>query len=138
MGELGFCHYNDVIAGVVNQLAADLAADSGIPLFLVRALHNKIIVGIIYSLRCYLGYLDTAQIFSFVSPFLLPFLIYAFSGLRWRKRIVAAILLFPLIFIFLLKPLEIGTKIYIFRGFYILLAIIGCLKLILKIRIGKN
>jgi len=130
MGELGFCHYSDILTALTAQLSGDIAADSGWPLFLIRLLHNKLFSGVLLSLQCYFQYLDTAQVFFFVSPFLLPFLIYAFWGKLWRKRIIFMTFLFPVVFIVFLRSLQIGTKIYVFQGFYILLAVIGWVKAI--------
>lgn len=155
MGELGFCHYSDIAAAVANQLGVDISVDTGWPFFLIRLLHNKAFDWTFFSLKCYFQYLDTEQIFSFLSPFLLPFIIYAFWPARhalpeataplqagsqgnaggpklWRNRIICLILLMPIIFMLLLKSLNIGIKIYAFQGFWILLAIVGCVKMITK------
>lgn len=134
MGELGFCHLNDVFGAAATQLAGDIPADTGWPIILIRILHNKLIAGFILSLRCYFGYFDTQQVFGFISPFLLPFIVYSFWGVLWRKRIIILTLIFPVVFIFLLKPLEIGTKIYVFQGFYIFIAILGFVKMVKNIR----
>ena len=133
MGELGFCHYSDIFAAIKLQLISDITTDGGWPFFLIRALHNKFISGIIFSLQCYLGYFDTQQVFAFISPFLLPFIVYALWGKMWRKGIIILTLIFPVIFIFILKPLNLGIKIYIFQGFWILIAVLGWMKLITKL-----
>ncbi|OGG00045.1 hypothetical protein A3D78_06555 [Candidatus Gottesmanbacteria bacterium RIFCSPHIGHO2_02_FULL_39_14] len=134
MGELGFCHYSDVFQAVTGGLISDITADSGVPIFLVRSLHNKLLYMVIYSLKCYLIYFDFSQVLKFISPFLLPFIIYALLGEKGRKRVILLFLVFPIIFIFLLKNLQIGTKIYVFQGFYITIGIIGCLKIVINAR----
>ena|SRR3989338_10744101 len=136
MGELGFCHSGDVLAHIATAIASDIPADSGMPFVLIRTLHNKLYYGLFFSLKCYLRYFDAQQIFTFISPFLVPFIVFAYWAKFWRKGILFITFLFPLIMIFPLKSLEIGTKIYIFQGFWIFLAITGLIKFV-KMRYFK-
>lgn len=137
MGELGFCHLSDLIKEINLRLLSDITTDGGVPIWLVRMLHNKIAVGAFLSSRCYLQYLDPAQIVTFVSPFLLPFIVYAFIAKKGRKILLTFILIMPLIFIFTLKSLSLGTKIYLYKGIFLLMAFWGFMKLNWKFRSGK-
>lgn len=137
MGELSFCNYSDIRPFVLAILETDISGDRGVPFLLIRMLHNKILYTVLFSIKCYLNYFDFAQILSFVSAFLVPFILFAIIERRWRKQIIIFTLIIPVIFIFLFKNLEIGWKIYIFQEVYILLAFTGAIKVIKKV-IFKN
>lgn len=132
MGELGFCHFGNIASQVANQLGVDISVDTGWPIFLIRLLHNKAVDWAFFSLKCYFQYLSTEQIFSIVSVILLPYIIYAFSGDAWRKRLIFISLVMPIIFMFLLKSITIGIKVFAYQGFWIFLAVAGCVKMLKK------
>lgn len=134
MGDLGFCQSGDIVTAVFRQLLADFSSDGGVPLFVVRALHNKIIAYFILTLRCYIGYFDTEMLFGFVSSFLLPFLFSAALLPKFRRVLLSLLLLIPLFFIFNPLRLDLGARISSYTWFFMLMAIIGCLKLILVFR----
>jgi len=133
MGELGFCHLKDLLSTINTALVSDITTDSGIPIFLVRMVHNKIWYWFLFSSRCYLSYLDPGRIFYNVSPFLMPFVIASFSGKKWRKLAVSLLLLFPIFGITQFQLFNLGTKINLFRLFYMFLSIIGFINLVPKV-----
>lgn len=133
MGELGFCNYHDILKAISTQFLIDSTTDTGWPLFLVRMLHNKLYYGVFYSLRCYFLYIDTAQFSLFFPPVLYPFIVYAFFGKKWRKRIWMSVLVMPILFIIFSSRIGLGEKILVFKIFYILIAIIGGIKIFVKI-----
>jgi len=130
MGELGFCHLKDLLSAITTALVSDITTDGGIPIFLVRMVHNKIWYWFLFSSRCYLAYLDPGRIFYNVSPFLMPFVIALFTGKKWRKFTVSLLLLFPIVGITLFQEFNLGTKINLFRLFYMFLSITGFVKVI--------
>ena len=129
MGELGFCHLKDLLSTINTALVSDITTDSGIPIFLVRMVHNKIWYWFLFSSRCYLSYLDPGRIFYNVSPFLMPFIIASFTAKKWRKLTVSLWLLFPLVGFTQFQQFNLGTKINLFRFFYMSLSIIGFISL---------
>jgi hypothetical protein len=133
MGDLGFCHYSDIAGAVARQLLSDTTADGGIPLLLTRALHNKVITYFILSLRCYLGYFDTEMLFNFISPFLAPFLLTCVLLHHYRKGLLVLLFVMPLFFIGNPLHLGLGSRISVYTWFFVLIAIVGCIKLIRRL-----
>ena len=129
MGELGFCHLKDLLSVITTALVSDITTDGGIPIFLVRMVHNKIWYWFLFFSRCYLSYLDPGRIFYNVSPFLMPFIIASFIGKKWRKLTLFLLLLFPLVGFTQFQQFNLGTKINLFRFFYMSLSIIGFISL---------
>lgn len=133
MGELGLCTATDVFAAMMRQLASDIPADYGLPLLLIRLLHNKLFSFPFFFLRCYLLYFDALQVNRFLSPLLLPFIIYATVQRRGRKFIVLSLILFPLFLIFNPLKFNLGTRYYIYVGYFASLSFFGWLKFFLEV-----
>lgn len=130
MGELNFCNFNDIFQAMNTQILSDITTDGGLPLLLVRLLHNKLISIIFNSSRCYLLYFDASQLIVFISPILYPFILYALFGKKWRRKVWFIFLLFPIIFMYFSPPWQIGSKIIIFKLFYMYFAVIGFIKVL--------
>lgn len=133
MGEIGFCTTGDILKEVATLIISDITTDVDIPFFLIRALHNKPLYFFLTSLRCYFQYLDTTQLAIFVSPFLYPFIVFALLNKKWRRLILISFIFFPLIFIFNPFSWSLGTKIYIYQGYFMILAVVGFVKAFLSL-----
>lgn len=137
MGELGFCTVSDILKSVSVQILSDITTDVGIPIWLVRLLHNKVVSTVFYSLRCYLLYTDVNQLTFFLPVVLFPFIIYAFWEKRWRKIIISGHIIFPLFFILNYLNLNLQIKIMIFRYYYIILGLTGIVKCLLHLKSNR-
>lgn len=132
MGELGFCNARDILDSIHTLFIRDATTDTGIPLFLVRFLHNKIFYGLFSSLRCYFLYLDTVKITEYTSILLLPYIMFAFIDRQWRKIILLTVFLMPIIFIINPFEFDIGAKMLAYQSYFITIAIIGGFKMVLR------
>lgn len=134
MGELGFCTTNDIIQAVFRQLIADISADGNVPIMLVRLVHNKLFFSLFFSLRCYLFYFDASLFARYLSPILWPYIIYALVSKRWRRLFLISLFIFPIFMMFNPFKFSLGTKYYVYLCYYMVLAILGGLKIILDKR----
>lgn len=138
MGELNFCHLKDILAVVHNQLISDITTDTGLPLILIRILHNKLVGGLLNSFRCYVLYLDLGQVTRFVSPFLLPFMVFALLG-KWKRKLIwTIVLIYPLVFILRGNFLNLGDKIMAFKIFFMTLSLVGFVKMVRTVNLKSH
>lgn len=136
MGELGFCTINDIVTTVATSLLSDITTDGGIPLWLVRVLHNKAIAYFTATWRCYFLHLDVTHITQDVSPILIPFIIGTILIAPGRKYFAALLLLFPLFL--MINPLHLPLtgntgRIFVTSYFFSFLAVTGAIKLCTKV-----
>lgn len=129
MGELNFCTLADIFKTAYEQLINDLSLDLHLPYFISRLFHNRLFFLIVPSLRCYILYFDMSQLVRYVPRILIPFILYAFWEKRFRKVLFSMQLLLP--FFFIVNPFNItlGSRIYIFGGYYSLIGLLGAIKL---------
>jgi hypothetical protein len=137
MGELNFCITRDILKAAYEQVTTDQALDIGTPRLLIRLLHNKIF-GLMYAaFHCYLLYFDTLQLATFVSIFLIPFIVVALFFPYKRKLIWAIQLVMPVFFIINPLKFSLSQRIHTFQGFYIFLGVVGVLKVVRMMFIKK-
>jgi len=134
MGELGFCSIHDIQVYLTEQLRSDIFVDQNVPLLLVRMLHNKWLYTFGASLRCYLSFWDTITYSQVVSVFLLPLILYGLFARRWRRFLWLMQLVMPLFFLFNPLNLSLGEKIFWFRVYYVFLALVGFIKLVINFK----
>jgi hypothetical protein len=137
MGELNFCTIGDIFKLIQIQLLSDVTSDAGIPLVVTRILHNKLYYTLFFGARCYSLYFDLTQIASYIAPILLPFIFYAIFSKTWRTYILTFFFCTPIFMILFFGKISLQNKILIFQIFYLIIAVIGCLKIWRDVRKKK-
>lgn len=125
MGELNFCLLQDIFKEVSTQINTNIPLDSGLPIWLIRFIHNKVYSFIFNFLRCYFFYFDLDQIGRYVPFVFIPLAMYALLFLKLRKLKLWVLVLFPLLNIWDPLHLNLGIRILIFQIFYIAAGLYG-------------
>lgn len=131
MGELGFCTITDIFGQSNVQFLRDVTTDVGLPIWFIRLFHNKFFYTLFFSFKCYFQYLDTVQFTTFISILILPGVLLALIGKKWRQPIWFVQICFPLLLIINPFHLPLGERISVFRIYYTLLAAIGFFKFVI-------
>lgn len=130
-----FCTTGGIINQIYQSLLADITADIGTPLIIIRFLHNKPLYLVILSLKCYLHFFDPYVLATIITPFILPFIYYGMYRLIKHKIALIFISSFPIITILFIRRYT-ETFYLVLKIYYLTIGFSG-LFLLLKKKFNK-